>query len=106
MDAGLLSNIVVFQKQIKETDDYGHEKITYVDAFQTRANVKWNGGDRVISNEEIVYDNTLTFQVRSYCPIKDSMIIKYRNKKYRIITVNREDKLYDKIELVCEEINE
>lgn len=106
MDAGLLSNIVVFQKQIKETDDYGHEKITYVDAFQTRANVKWNGGDRVISNEEIVFDNTLTFQVRSYCPIKSTMIIKYRNKKYRIITVNREDKLYDKIELVCEEINE
>lgn len=106
MEGGLLNNVVVFQKQIKDTDDYGHEKIRYVDAFQTRANVKWNGGDRVISNEEIVYDNTLTFQVRSYCPIRDTMIILYKNKKYRIITVNKEDRLYDKIEIIAEEINE
>lgn len=106
MIAGLLDNVVVFQKQIKETDPYGHEKLRYVDAFQTRANVKWNGGDRVISNDEIVYDNTLTFQVRSYCPIKSTMIILYKNKKYRIITVNKEDKLYDKIDIIAEEINE
>jgi len=34
------------------------------------------------------------------------MIILYKNKKYRIITVNKEDRLYDKIEIIAEEINE
>lgn len=106
MESGLLKDNITFQKQIVSVDEYGHEITTYVDDFQTRANVKWNGGERVISNEEIVYDNTLTFQVRKYCPVTETMIILYKNKKYRIITVNREDRLYDKIEIIAEEINQ
>lgn len=106
MESGLLKDKITFQKMIVTVDQYGHEKISHVNAFQTRANVKWNGGERVISNEEIVYDNTLTFQIRRYCPVIETMIILYKNKKYRIITVNREDRLNDKIEIIAEEINQ
>lgn len=91
---------------IVTVDEYGHEITSYIDSFTTRADVIWNNGNRIVSNEEIFYENTLTFQVRKYCPVTETMIILYKNKKYRIITVNREDRLYDKIEIIAEEINQ
>ena len=124
MEGGLLKDTIMFQRQYIALDEYGHEVITYKDAFPTRANVKWNNGDRIVSNDEIVYDptranvkwnngdrivsndeivydNSLTFTVRKYTPAEDTMIILYKGKKYRIITINPELDVYDRKEIVA-----
>lgn len=106
MEGGLLKDTIMFQRQYIALDEYGHEVITYKDAFPTRANVKWNNGDRIVSNDEIVYDNSLTFTVRKYTPAEDTMIILYKGKKYRIITINPELDVYDRKEIVAQLIND
>ena len=106
MEAGKLKDKVVFQKMIVSTDDYGHEITEYLHAFSTRADVIWNNGNRIVSNEEIFYENTVTFKVRYYCQIEDTMRIVYQDKLYRIISINPERDLYGRKTIIAELINE
>ena len=87
-------------------DVYGHEITTYTDAFTTRADVIWNNGNRIVSNDEIVYENTVSFVVRYYCPVEDTMRIKHQDKLYRIISVNPDRDLYKNKTIITELINE
>lgn len=106
MESGLLKDNITFQKQFVSVDDYGHEITTYTDAFTTRADVIWNNGNRIVSNEEIFYENTVSFVVRFYCPVEDTMIIKFQDKKYRIISINPEKETYSRKTIIAELINE
>lgn len=106
MEAGTLVDKVTFQKQEISVDDYGHESVSYVDAFTTRAEIKYNSGNRGIQNQEVFYDTTLTFAVRFYCQVEDTMIIKYDGKLYRIISINPEKCYYNRKTIVAELINE
>ena len=106
MESGLLKDKITFQKMIVTTDEYGHEITTYIDSFTTRADVIWNNGDRIVSNEEIFYENTVSFIVRYYCPVEDTMRIKYQGKLYRIISVNPDRDLYRNKTIITELINE
>ena len=106
MEKGKLKERVFFEKQIVETDSYGHEKYSYELTFSTRAEIKYNNGNRLIENSEIFYDNSLTFKVQSYCPVEDTMKIKYNNKYYRIISVNDEKNHLKQKIIIAELINE
>lgn len=106
MESGLLKDNITFQKQFVSVDEYGHEITTYTDAFTTRADVIWNNGNRIVSNEEIFYENTVSFVVRFYCPVEDTMIIKFQDKKYRIISINPEKETYSRKTIIAELINE
>ena len=106
MESGLLKDIITFQKQFVTVDVYGHEITTYTDAFTTRADVIWNNGNRIVSNDEIVYENTVSFVVRYYCPVEDTMRIKHQDKLYRIISVNPDRDLYNNKTIITELINE
>ena len=94
MESGLLKDKILFQRQTVTTDEYGHEITTYTDAFETRADVVWNNGNRIVSNEEIFYENTVSFIVRYYSPVEDTMRIKYQDKLYRIISINPDKEIY------------
>ena len=106
MESGLLKDKITFQKMIVTTDEYGHEITTYIDSFTTRADVIWNNGDRIVSNNEIFFSNTVSFIVRFYCPVEDTMRIKYQNKLYRIISINPDRDLYRNKTIITELINE
>ena len=106
MESGLLKDIITFQKQFVAVDVYGHEITTYTDAFTTRADVIWNNGNRIVSNDEIVYENTVSFVVRYYCPVEDTMRIKHQDKLYRIISINPDRDLFRNKTIVTELINE
>lgn len=106
MEKGKLKERINFERQVVTTDLYGHEKYSYENAFSTRAEIHYNNGNRLIENSEIFYDNSLTFKVQSYCPVEDTMRIKYNDKYYRIISVNDEkNHLRQKI-IIAELINE
>ena len=87
-------------------DLYGHEIIKFTDSFTTRADVIWNNGNRIVSNEEIFYENTVSFVVRFYCPLEDTMRVKYQDKLYRIISINPEKETYSRKTIIAELINE
>ena len=55
MESGLLKDKITFQKMTVTVDVYGHEITTYTDAFTTRADVIWNNGNRIVSNDEILF---------------------------------------------------
>ena len=106
MQRGKLKEKVIFERCIVSIDEYSHEEYTYVYAFSTRAQVKFNNGNRLIDNQEIFYENTVTFIVSDYIPYEETMRIKYRDKYYRILSVNNEKVPTRKIEIIAELINE
>ncbi len=106
MEAGKLNQRVEFWSLKLDTDEFGHEKYDYELSFSTKASIKYNNGNRLIENQEIVYDNTLTFKIRSYCPVQDTDRIKYRNKWYRILSVNDEYNKHNQKIIITELINE
>lgn len=106
MESGLLKDKITFQKMTVTVDPYGHEISSFTDAFTTRGDVIWNNGNRIVSNDEIVYENTVSFVVRYYCPVEDTMRIKHQNKLYRIISINPDRDLYRNKTIVTELINE
>ena len=55
---------------------------------------------------EIIYENTVSFIVRFYCPVEDTMRIKYQDKLYRIISINPDRDLYRNKTIITELINE
>ena len=106
MEKGRLKERIYFEKLIVEKDEYGHEVYNYVHSYSTRAEIKYTNGNRLIDNQEIVYDNTRTFIVLSYVPILDTDRIKYRDKYYRILSVNDEYNKHNQKIVIAELINE
>lgn len=105
MMAGQYNEIVkVFR--IEETEnDYGERESEQIYVTTTRAKVESTTGTRSNENNEIVYDYTKTFYVRSYIPITDTSIIEFDNKKYRIITFDKR-RDHNDIKIITELINE
>lgn len=55
----------------------------------TRARVNYNSGSLTTSNEEIFYPVSRTFIVRHYVPVVDTDQIRWDNKKWQILTIDR-----------------
>lgn len=106
MQRGKLKKRIIFQKCIVSKNDFGHEEYTYEYAFSTRADVKYNSGNRLIENAEVFFDNSLTFIVSDYVPVKETMRIQYGDKYYRILSVNNEKTPIRKIDIIAELINQ
>ena len=106
MRAGLLKEVISVEKPIIKADDYGAEKKLWINHISnTRANVNYSSGNRANENGEIVYTYEVIFTVRVYHQINEYMRIIWKNKKYRILSIepNRElQQLVIKTELINE----
>ena len=105
MMAGQYNEIVKIYKSTETTNDYGERVVELVYICQTRAKVEASGGTRTNENNEIVYDLSKRFYVRSYIPVEDTTIIEYDGRKYRVITFDKRKENND-IQIVTELINE
>jgi SPP1 family predicted phage head-tail adaptor len=103
MRAGLLNKPIIINKPVVVKDEFGGEVETYVNHISTRANVTFNSGNRKMEASEIVTDCTVTFTVRHYHRINETMQIVYDGRKYRILSINRERQ---KTVIISELINE
>lgn len=88
MRAGLLKECIVFQQLEIVKDEYGATEQIYNDLINTRARVEYSGGSRTNTNNEIYNEYSLTFTVRGYHQIKEDMLIKWRDKLYRILSID------------------
>ena len=105
MRAGLLTEPVTFRRATTTKNQYGEEETIWENYIITRGNVKYNTGNRAIENQEIINTYTVTFTVRSYHNIDESMKILYKKKLYRILSIE-EDRLKQSITIIGELINE
>lgn len=106
MEAGKLTQRIDFERQITTKDVMGHEVWTYEFAFSTRAEIIYNTGDRIIDNEEIFYPNTLTLKCHFYVPVLDNMRIHYKDKYYRILSVDNVSNVRNQKTIIAELINQ
>lgn len=87
MQAGLLNEIIEVYKPITETNSFGEVVQTLGKVCTTKARVIHASGNKAVENNEIVSNYTKTLHVRSYIPITDVSQVKYRDKMYRVTSV-------------------
>lgn len=104
MAGQLTENVKVYSSEEKE-NEYGERTTILIYQTSTRAKLESSSGNRTTENNEIVYDYTKTFYVRSYVPISDTTVIEYEGKKYRLLTYEKR-KTNNDIKIVTELINE
>lgn len=106
MRAGLLTEVVTVEQPIIVTDDYGANSIQWKPMIiNTRAKVSYSSGNRANENNEIVFAYEVLFTMRIYHQIDERMRIIWKNRKYRILSIerNREQQhLIIKTELINE----
>lgn len=105
MQAGLLNTVIEIWECSIINNDFGHIKQTYNYKYRTRANVKYNSGNRQFENDEVVFTNNTTFIVRNYVPLEFTSRIKYKNNFYRILSIEN-DGVLNNIRIITEIINE
>jgi len=106
MRAGSLRWKVTFLKPVITINDYGTEKQSWEEAFTTKADVKFDSGDRIVENQELVFTNIVTFIVRFYHQIDEMMRIQWQGKTYRILSINPELLPYNQKIIKTELVNE
>ena len=106
MKAGLLNEVIRIEKPVTNRDEYGADsKIWETQVAKTKASVTFNSGNRVNENNEIIYAYQVTFTIRIYHQINEEMRIIWKNKKYRILSLE-ENKQRQNITIRTELINE
>lgn len=87
MEAGLLKETITVYQSVNEKDDYGANQQTWQPYIITRANVTYNNGNRTNENNEIVFIYEEVFTTRIYHNIDENMRIGWKNKQYRILSI-------------------
>lgn len=84
----LNERIEIYQASSSRTATHAFDT-DYEYKCSTRARVNYLSGNLTTSNEEIVYPVDRTFIVRHYVPVVDTDQIRWDNKKWQIISVDR-----------------
>lgn len=106
MVAGTLKEIISVEKPIEIRDEFGANKLIWEKVIpRTRAKVTYSNGNRVNENNEIIFAYDVIFTIRIYHHIDEYMRIIWKNKKYRILSLEP-DKTKQQITIRAELINE
>lgn len=105
MRSGNLRESIIIQQPVNIQDDFGGISSVWKDVISTRSQVIYNSGSRNNQNNEIFHTYTITFIIRLYHHINENMRIIHNNKKYRILSINKELQKQS-ITIITELINE
>lgn len=103
--AGLLREIVTFQRAEITRDAFGEQSTTWHDVLTTNARVVYGGGSRTERNNEVYNTFTVSIIVRSYHNINEQMRILFDGRYYSILSINREQH-NQQITIIASVINE
>jgi hypothetical protein len=106
MRAGLLTELIDIYSPTYEVNEFGEKIQTYGLTYTTRARVEHNGGSRTNDNNEIFFDYSKTFTVRSYVPITESDQIEFEGKRYRVLSIENRRRDYNDKLVITELINQ
>lgn len=106
MIAGRLNEIITIEELKIIKNEYGEEQTdNYVKKFSTRAEVKYNSGNRTIENNDLFFAYDISFIVRYYHNISELDRVIWKNKPYRILSIEH-NRQFQLMNLRCELINE
>ena len=106
MKAGLLNEVIRIEKPVTDRNEYGADSKRWETWIsKTKASVTFNSGNRINENNEIIHSYQVTFIIRVYHRINEDMRIIWKNKKYRILSLE-ENKQRQSITIRTELINE
>lgn len=105
MQAGQLNEIIEIWKHCFTTNEYGEQADDWQFAKETKAKVSHDSGSKTIENNEVFYSYAKTFTIRYYHNVAEVDRIKYQDKFYRIMSIEK-IRQYNQIDLTCELINE
>ena len=88
MRCGLLKDKIDIYRPISNQNEFGEIVQEYRPWYCTRSRVISNGGSRAILNNELFYPYRNIFEVHQYVDVKETDIIHYDNKKYRILSID------------------
>lgn len=88
MRAGLMRDIVVFERPVLNETAYSSSEHTYEEAFRTHARVVHSSGNRSIEADRIVNPFTVKIMIRMYHKVEHGMIARIGNDRYQILDIN------------------
>ena len=97
MKAGLLTEMIEIYSPTTIKNEYGEESTSYVWSYSTRARLIHDRGNRDEENNEVVFNSFKTFHIRIYVPVHNLCRIKWNGEYYRILDVEIDKKLQEKI---------
>lgn len=95
--AGSLNERLKILREVRVDSDFGGSETEYQFKCYIRAYHNAKDGNRTIVNDEIVYTNTKTFEIRFYQPIDNEDIIEWYGDKYRIVSITPDRKNQKKV---------
>ncbi len=105
MNAAILKDKIEIYGLTTVRTDFGTHKDTYSLKYTTRANTKFVSQNQVVSEGEVYYPITMQFIVRAYVPVVETDVIHFDNKKWRILSIDK-NKYYNDISINTTLINE
>ena len=88
MRCGQLKEKIDIYRPITAQNEFGEMVQEYRPWYCTRARAISNCGSRTLLNNEIFYPYRKRFEVHQYGDVKETDIIHYDNKKYRILSID------------------
>ena len=104
MNAAILREPIIINELITIKSDYGTIQTSYAKKYETKACVRFNSENMVVSEGEIFFPVNRTFIVRAYVPIVETDRIEYQGQEYKILSINK-NIYYNDIEVVTTLVN-
>lgn len=104
MNSAILRHPIDILELVTEKTEYGTIQTHYELKYSTRAYVKFNSQQQIISEGEIYYPDTRTFIVRAYVPVVETDRIRWDGNDYDITSINK-NIYYNDIEIICNKVN-
>lgn len=105
MRCGLLRESIDIYRPITTQNEFGEMVQKYTIWYCTRARAVSNGGSRAMANNEIFYPYRKVFEVHQYVDVRETDIIHWGEKKYRILSIELDRTQMKKV-ITTEEIDE
>ena len=104
MDSARLIHPIEILGLTTVTTQYGNNKSSYTPKYNTKAHIIFNSESMVTSEGEILYPTNRTFVVRAYVPVIETDRIRWDNKEWKILTINK-NQYYNDIEIITTLVN-
>lgn len=105
MRCGLLRESIDIYRPITTQNEFGEMVQEYQILYCTRARAVSNGGSRTLANTEISYPYRKVFEVHQYVDVRETDLIHWMGKKYRILSIELDRTQMKKV-ITTEEIDE
>ena len=104
MNSALLKHPIDIYELVVSKTEYGTIQSSYTLKYHTRSYIKFNSENMTVSEGEVFYPITRTFIVRAYVPVVETDRIKWDDKWWSILSINK-NKYYNNTEIQATLVN-